>query len=462
MIERVCFRRTCGVLVASIGAFLCLSLFAAPTNLKPATDEANPIPLLTDTQRSYLYVSNVNERCEAAAEAEKIGRDSAGAKLFCFGSPVTLSWEGTTDACTVSVKRLSDGKVVLKEPTGETSLTIYNLEIGAQYEWTVTCGEESASATFWTSNEAPRLIRSGQMRMMRDLGGWTGTLDGKQYRIRQNLIFRGAAADCPNPDEYLADDTARAFFKNIVGLRNEVDFRNLKSTSDVSSGAKSTGMYKLDPKEEYGIAYNNFYFDAGSSLPTSGAFPEAVRFLTNPNNLPAYFHCKAGRDRTGMMAGFLLAVLGVSEEDILRDYQTTSDKNYYETHGFKTFLGTTLPNYKSSQLSLAENAKAYLIDRGLTDEQVEDFRKTMLNRYGEPPEPPEPEWWIEEPVYVTATRVTFAAGEQTGEQYRGFLTKKGLEYAWGKDGVLLTDWVRGDGTPCDLKKPSDDCELMVR
>ena len=80
----------------------------------------------------------------------------------------------------------------------------------------------------------------------------------------------------------------------------------------------------------------------------------------------------------------------------------------------------------------------------------------------EPPVPPEPEWWIEEPIYTLATRVTFAAGEQAGEQYKGFLTKKGLQYAWGTNGVAETEWVTADGTPCDLKKPSDDCELMVR
>lgn len=441
-----------------------LPAVAAPTNLSPTTDEANPIPLLSDTQWSYLYVSNVNERCAAAAAAEKIGRDSAGAKLFCFGAPVTLSWEGTADACTVSVKRLSDGKVVLKEPTGETSLTIYNLEIGAQYEWTVTCGEESASATFWTDGTSPRLIRSGEMRMMRDLGGWTGTLEGKQYKIRQNLIFRGAAADSPKTDEYLADDTARAFFRDVVGLRNEVDFRNLNdigTDGDVTSKAKSTGMYKLDPEGKYGIAYNNINFTAGSSLPKSGGFPKAVKFMTDPDNLPAYFHCKSGRDRTGMMAGLLLAVLGVSEEDIRRDYQTTSDKDCYAKYGFKTILETTLPNYRSSKLSLAENAKAYLNDIGLTDEQIENFRKKMLIGYGEPPEP---EWWIEEPVYVTATRVTFAAGESTGTQYRGFLTKKGCEYAWGKNGEPETEWKPSDGTPMELKKPDEvqPWELMVR
>ena len=78
--------------------------------------------------------------------------------------------------------------------------------------------------------------------------------------------------------------------------------------------------------------------------------------------------------------------------------------------------------------------------------------------------PDEPESWIEEPVWVTATRITLAGGEQAGEQYRGFLTKKGLEYAWGRDGEAATEWVESDGTPCDLKKPSEEetWELMVR
>ena len=77
--------------------------------------------------------------------------------------------------------------------------------------------------------------------------------------------------------------------------------------------------------------------------------------------------------------------------------------------------------------------------------------------------PDEPEFWTEEPVWTTATRITLVGDKQTGEQYRGFLTKKGLEYAWGKDGKAATEWIEGDGTPCDLKKPEGDgWELIVR
>ena len=36
------------------------------------------------------------------------------------------------------------------------------------------------------------------------------------------------------------------------------------------------------------------------------------------------FHCAAGKDRTGLVAALLLAALGVSEADILDDYELTN------------------------------------------------------------------------------------------------------------------------------------------
>jgi protein-tyrosine phosphatase len=42
--------------------------------------------------------------------------------------------------------------------------------------------------------------------------------------------------------------------------------------------------------------------------------------LTEPGALPAVIHCTAGRDRTGVVAALLLAVLGVADAEIARDY----------------------------------------------------------------------------------------------------------------------------------------------
>ena len=337
MIERVCFRGTRGgtprlrrrdVLVASISAFLCSSLFAAPTNLSPSTTGESPVALLTADQKDYLYTKTFDERREIA----KLGQQ---ATLFCYGSPLTLSWTGTTGECTVEVRKLPrtvaeaatvrEGTVVWTGTTRSTSVTVYNLEAGAQYEWTVTCGGESASAAFTTEGTAPRLVKTGLIKNLRDLGGWTGTLGGKSYKVRQNLIFRGGAADDPKatgtlPAYLITDDSDRDFFYYVVGLKNEVDLRNPNDTSDITYAAKQSGKYKFDLTGEH-VAYNNHSI-ANNDLPTSGEIVKVWRPLTTPAKLPAYFHCKSGRDRTGIVASVLLAVLGVSRDDILRDYQT--------------------------------------------------------------------------------------------------------------------------------------------
>src|SRR5918996_443822 len=40
---------------------------------------------------------------------------------------------------------------------------------------------------------------------------------------------------------------------------------------------------------------------------------------------PTVFHCTAGKDRTGIVAALVLALLGVSEDDIVADYVLTQD-----------------------------------------------------------------------------------------------------------------------------------------
>jgi len=41
---------------------------------------------------------------------------------------------------------------------------------------------------------------------------------------------------------------------------------------------------------------------------------------------PALFHCTTGKDRTGWAAAAMLLLLGVTEEDVMRDYLLTNDQ----------------------------------------------------------------------------------------------------------------------------------------
>ncbi|KAF6253028.1 protein-tyrosine phosphatase-like protein [Scenedesmus sp. NREL 46B-D3] len=60
---------------------------------------------------------------------------------------------------------------------------------------------------------------------------------------------------------------------------------------------------------------------------SSGWFVAALRHIRTSvaSNRPVLFFCKAGKDRTGLLAALLLSVLGASEEAILQDY-VISDK----------------------------------------------------------------------------------------------------------------------------------------
>ena len=51
----------------------------------------------------------------------------------------------------------------------------------------------------------------------------------------------------------------------------------------------------------------------------SDRFVEALRVMSTAEG-PLVFHCAAGKDRTGMLAGLLLSLLGVAESDIVTDY----------------------------------------------------------------------------------------------------------------------------------------------
>lgn len=48
---------------------------------------------------------------------------------------------------------------------------------------------------------------------------------------------------------------------------------------------------------------------------------QVFRALADPATFPAVICCSQGKDRTGIMSALILAVLGVSHEDIIKDYE---------------------------------------------------------------------------------------------------------------------------------------------
>src|SRR5262249_9179809 len=51
----------------------------------------------------------------------------------------------------------------------------------------------------------------------------------------------------------------------------------------------------------------------------------AFEILSRPDALPGVFHCAAGKDRTGILAGLLLSSLGVPDDVVVADYALTGE-----------------------------------------------------------------------------------------------------------------------------------------
>ena len=82
-------------------------------------------------------------------------------------------------------------------------------------------------------------------------------------------------------------------------------------------------------------------------------FGEVITHAASPANHPMVFHCTAGKDRTGLMAMLLLGALGVSDDDIVTDYELTTQ---YRSNRRLAILG---PEIEKAGVDL-ETVRPYL------------------------------------------------------------------------------------------------------
>ena len=101
-----------------------------------------------------------------------------------------------------------------------------------------------------------------------------------------------------------------------------------------------------------------------------------------------YFHCSAGRDRTGTLAVLLEGALGVSESDMAKDYELTyfspEDWSMYNggyghiisAYSFQSIYKTVFSETDSG--TYQERIVKYLLKIGVPQKDIDDLRRIML------------------------------------------------------------------------------------
>ena len=160
---------------------------------------------------------------------------------------------------------------------------------------------------------------------VRDIGGWTAE-NGK--KIKFDKIIRGGRTN-RSQNEPAYSDLGYEILTNSLGIKGEIDLRH---SGDIY------GQTKNFINEEYPYL-NSSFFCYSEILPGFEQTEPYVRkynnktpancksifsFLANEENYPVYIHCNAGADRTGTICMLIEGLLGVSVDDIYKEFELTS------------------------------------------------------------------------------------------------------------------------------------------
>lgn len=216
-----------------------------------------------------------------------------------------------------------------------------------------------------------RLPLEGSLNF-RDLGGYQ-TTDGRH--IKWGRVYRSDALD------RLTDGDLT--YLNALGINLICDFRSDPEVSQRPTKLTArqherhiikddlvTGFYIREKLESGDASDLNVELMKGSYRRLLDTFPHqfgaVLKRLADEDNLPALFHCTAGKDRTGLTAAMLLTLLGVPLGTIRTDYDLTNEfvkpfldmvRSRVEAVGiaFEPLLGVF-----AAPLDLLDSALAYL------------------------------------------------------------------------------------------------------
>lgn len=295
---------------------------------------------------------------------------ATGKKELSKPESVTLNWVYTDDEpaekCTVTVSENENMlNPTIYEVTGD-SLVLTNLKIATTYYWTVDAdGANSAVYNFTTSADAPRNISVDGVVNVRDLGGWK-TESGT--RTKQGLIYRCGRLNESSADTVNIEITEDG--KNVMlgqlGIKSEIDLRKTEGNEVggiTSSPLGDTVTYYSCPMEWDGdMLYDN-----------KEQVLRVFSILADENNYPVIYHCNIGTDRTGMISFLVNALLGVPEDDLIRDYMFSNNANIGGTRKASQMKNSGY--YKAVAAaqgsSLSEKTYNCLVDLGVPSDQLD-------------------------------------------------------------------------------------------
>lgn len=263
---------------------------------------------------------------------------------------------GTTAGHTITLTATDHTMTV---PCGDGVTLVYNLVPNRTYAWVESNSENEG--TFTTTGQT-RMIKIPLFNF-RDVGGWPCYNDDGRIigRIKYQKLYRGMCWARTKKDDgtyqggswrcYTHEgypEVTQALFD--LGVTDDVDLRGHKvGHQSLTPDNFSKGTYAINPLyptiNGKTIRYNQGEIPAYNiqSLITSTSYNRDYDVVTDTSTQDKvykilvkhletvatagtvpYVHCATGADRTGIFIAIIMALLGCSLEDIVKEYEYTS------------------------------------------------------------------------------------------------------------------------------------------
>lgn len=392
---------------------------------------AGNVKLVDDAVREYLSASDVSGQIAALPQV-KVSKD-AGAL------PVKLAWNGNGSVkytIYVADNENFDNATSYVVSGFTRELDVYNLLPSTTYYWKV-AGDRfdmSDTSVFKTEDLSVRLIYAEGTSNIRDLGGWNA--DGSF--VNYGKIYRGNQLNgYGNWGNNKLTENGLKTFKDDLKIKTEIDLRTQDkddANQTVNFVDASLPYYKytigqytdiLEPSVWNALPHDGntpvdstenkndarrLAYATGNAVRNENAMRRSLKgifeVLADERNYPVYIHCNAGADRTGTVAFLINGLLGVSEADLIRDYELTSFssvsglryrseikngdfteigvmKNDYDNFvAFGALMNAIKNNYGAEGGTLSYAIENFLTDYvGVSHEDIESLKRIMISDY---------------------------------------------------------------------------------
>ncbi len=334
-------------------------------------NEYNNVRIHTDLQYNYL-----ND------EYQNVNNYASGTSELSRPLTFTLDWDFITN----SGETINDYYLnVTSDETlssfetykcSNSEYTFTNLIIGTTYYYFVTANTNVSSYssdihTFKTEDKGPRNVYVDGITNVRDLGGY---VTASNKRVKQGMVYRTGQLNngyslTVSPKITLE---GRKMLLDVFKIKSEIDLREIYNNEN---GALYDSVLGKDVNY---YPYHMGWDVVNIAKNETESMRNVFKVFTNRNNYPVIFHCAIGTDRTGVVAFYLNALLGLNNVDIYRDYLFSNFGNIGGPRGLDhinshfTYLSTFEGN------TLQEKAYSYFESIGFTKQELDNICNIML------------------------------------------------------------------------------------